>query len=801
LSVGDFLVFALGTGIAQHPDIQIPTDIYLCAHFTRADIPAFEDFGSHEGRKLLNLSSVRNTFVSINKNVPINIICSKTAETIPLKVCVRDTMHLAPQGKKSVHELGKMLGFPKIDLGIEVKRNMKCFRQWDWFSFREYAIRDAEVCVRYAKDIIRAFDQETGKFKLPVTLTSIGVELLKQNWKSRDWDPITLVGREKHEEKRWDKRRNRYQVVKSTPFIRKIFWNIDFVTESYHGGRNEQYWFGPAPEGFWNDYDLTSAYPTAMAMIGMPKWNELRHIQDLEELLSYLPTDLAFAAVDYEFPEEVRFPVLPERSENGIIFPRKGTSTAAISEILLAHKLKAKLKLVEGVYVPTDKSVRVFEDFIKDCLDRRAKEPKGSVKNLFWKELSNSTYGKTAQGLRTRRIFDLRSMDTKPLGESEITNPFYASFITAFCRGTLGEIMNNLPKNVTVFSVTTDGFLTDATEKQIEKSTRGVLCRNYKIVRKRLSKDNPSIYETKHKVRQPIGWRTRGQATLIPAQPGDWNDQSGLDEDNNYVLAKGGIKLRDILVKDEQNTEIVKMFLNRSPTDEMEMEIGMGIRDMWVYGNDFVDRTLTRRLSMEFDWKRRPVEIGERKICVDGKYYSHVWFTTKPWDSLHDFLTIREVWDKFNREDRRCLKSKSDYDEFAVYVDAHTSLPDEGSKYLRTKDADIARLRLEICRAWRHRKAGTHRIRGGIVLPDGKKTFPDMGKIKHQFMADILKECGIPCKIKDLENAKNKDFRPNYVPRTDRTIQALSDLKNYCFPKLRIGEILARPGTLNFSSE
>ena len=64
ISLGDFVVFALGSGIKKFPDIKIPTSIYLTAHFTRADIPAFNDFCSKGGRRSLNLSNLRNTFVN-----------------------------------------------------------------------------------------------------------------------------------------------------------------------------------------------------------------------------------------------------------------------------------------------------------------------------------------------------------------------------------------------------------------------------------------------------------------------------------------------------------------------------------------------------------------------------------------------------------------------------------------------------------------------------------------------------------------------------------------------------------------
>ena len=248
-------------------------------------------------------------------------------------------------------------------------------------------------------------------------------------------------------------------------------------------------------------------------------------------LKDYKHADLAFANVDFEFPSDTRFPVLPVRTENGLIFPKSGNCTTHISEILLAKSLGCKIELVEGRYIPSGRHgnfekgiprpVRPFEGFTKYCIEERKNFPKGTLDNLFWKELVNSTYGKTAQGLRVRRIYDLRDKTTKPLEESKITNPVYAAFITAFCRGVLGEIMNALPREVAVFSVTTDGFLTTANAAQMKKATVGPLSGYYKSSRKTLT-GGEDIYETKHIIQKPLGWRTRAQATLSVGSAADW---------------------------------------------------------------------------------------------------------------------------------------------------------------------------------------------------------------------------------------------------------------------------------------
>src|SRR5690606_28878496 len=107
--------------------------------------------------------------------------------------------------------------------------------------------------------------------------------------------------------------------------------------------------------------------------------------------------------------------------------------------------------------------------------------------------------------------------------------------------------------------------------------------------------DKGSPLEIKHIVRQPVGWRTRGAATLRPG-----------DGDNGIVLQKGGIKTNPLNGLFEENQETLRLFFNRSPDQKIQYKSGVGIKDMLRGETDFVFRSVTKRLSMEFDWKRKP---------------------------------------------------------------------------------------------------------------------------------------------------------------------------------------------------
>jgi hypothetical protein len=827
LYLHEFVEFAIGHGVKLFPDIKIPKTIYLAAHFTRADIPGFKDFKEdQESRKNLNFENIRNSFVNVRSDIKAYFKDNETNKKIEVSVKVRDTMHLAPQGANSLAKLGDILDFKKLKLAEtlkeekKIKRQMKAFLKRDWEFFKEYAIRDAEVCTKYIKQIIRLYYKETGKFQLPLTLTSIGVALLIKYWseKSPELDVLDIIGKEKYTRKYYDKKYQRTKYYTKEVFQKKLYWHIDFITESYHGGRNEQFWFGPCHKDIWYDYDLSSAYPSAMALIGRPNWNKIEMLTegDEERLLNFKPVDLVFANVNFKFHKNVRFPVLPVRTDTGLLFPRSGNSITHISEILLAKKLGCDIELVEARYIPSErtgeKSNRIFRGFLQECIANREQYEKKTVKNLFWKEIANSTYGKTAQGLRERRVYDLKSDEVKRLEPSKITNPVYASFITAFCRGTLSEIMNNLPKSCNIFSVTTDGFLTNATEEMMEKAvTKKVknhksLCSYYRSARGSLV-GNEVIHETKHIIKQPLGWRTRGQATIKASRNSDWPEKPKSEKkpeppkpDEKTVLAKAGIKLPNTFNKLEENDEIVELFFNREPHHKIPNSLGLGIKDMYRSGYDFVFTELDKRLSMEFDWKRKPYYVGETRVKYkDTINKSHVYFSTTPWDSVEDYYQVRQCWEDYNKTDRHCLKTKQNFEDFSQYVESKLSLDPEAARYLKKENGDIIRLRRELITAWRNQKSGTHELQHGML---GNKNIFKNKKLKAQDFANLLNDvCGIPCEKSDVDNGiKVKIFKKHQTPNTDEVQSKLMKVKSLVFPKLIISDFKAKKSKLNIES-
>ena len=207
--------------------------------------------------------------------------------------------------------------------------------------------------------------------------------------------------------------------------------------------------------------------------------------------------------------------------------------------------------------------------------------------------------------------------------------------------------------------------------------------------------EDAEILERKHRVRQLLGWRTRGKATIKPHN--NWDDE------DNFVLARSNVTTREVYGKQEQNIDILNKFFNRHPDDRLYIRSGAGMREMWEYNDDFVDKALSRSLSMEFDFKRKPYAVGEGALEVNGKKYNHLYFSTLAWKSVHEFNTIREDLYQYNKTTKHCLKTMDDYNELNAEIKRMHSLPPEKMAYMR---GDKHRLRQELRKAFRSSAVG-----------------------------------------------------------------------------------------------
>ena len=773
ISRGQLMSAVYSKALEDKTILKLPRSVILVGHYTKADLPGFSDFKDFKSR----IDAVRRSFITVIHDPEfegVHLEDEKGPIDKKVFILLRDTYLLCPSlESKSLKRIGDLVGLPKEFVSKTDICQMDEFLKRDRVAFERYAIRDAEIAAKYALRIYRNQSAIGLRKDVPPTLSGIGVGLLFDYWIKRHNNetgqrnnlmPLEMLGlkpvRDSKYVKSKDKKSSHYRRVAKIVEENFRAWQTSFVTDCYHGGRNEQFFFGAGKSGHWFDYDLRSAYPTSMGVMGKPDWKNIHEVQDPDFWKKVKADDLAFFHIEFEFPENTRYPVLPVRTEYGLVYPLKGTTCCAAPEIVVARNIGAQIKQIYVVLVAQDRQNKPFEAFIADCIEKRNQCADETLEKQFWKEIVNGTYGKTAQGLRLKRAFNTRSEDSKPLPPSKITNAFYASYTTSFVRAVLGEIVNYLPSNVEISNITTDGFLCTAPKSKIRKALKGEVGRLYYKQalhfhgKKKLAKLD--YLEVKHEVKQPLGWKTRGQATLAP-----W-------EDKKIVLAKAGIRTSEQSMdsESEQNEEIVELFLNRTPKTTFKVEYDASTRVIYGYDFDNVRFESERTLNMEYDWKRRPNNASIRFI----RGVSHLFFDTLPWTTVDDFMDCRDAWNSYTKTEKKPLKTIHDLEMFLAYKDEFIVKEKRKresrrtkSKYLHRKEPHIQSLRVELCSAF---------AQGLIGFPEKAKR-----KINYPQFAEILTRNGIRTKRTDVENGLYRPLQYHSVSRSPELELAVARIK------------------------
>lgn len=425
---------------------------------------------------------------------------SSLAYRVP--VTFNDVAKHGPEGVK-LSALGEQLGLKKLAIpeGYSIARMDKLLAG-DRQAFLNYGIRDAEIAVkhylqvlRFARENIWSRDEQSVEDKssittkkqrktLPVSAGALAVQLCRRTFEENGLDYEELFGLEEKTKAIWDPVRHRLTKKSVVEQDEMRSFHEPFAIKCFHGGRNECLQVGITElsysyEAFLlaHDYDLIGAYPTGMVSIREINYAKSFQTQALEDFLGDV---MGFALVDFAYPEDVRYPALPVRcDERGLLFPLQGRSYATAPELALAHAQGAKMTILRGVIYPwkDPDGVRVFAGFVRRIRHLRKQYPKGSVAEQTAKLLGNSLYGKTGQGLRDKTAFDTHIMESLKVPHSGLTNAPIAALTTGFVRAVIGEILHRLPHHCRVFSVTTDGILTNAREDELDLT--GPLCQRY----------------------------------------------------------------------------------------------------------------------------------------------------------------------------------------------------------------------------------------------------------------------------------------------------------------------------------
>ena len=466
---------------------KIAMAITLVCHAGIVDLSAFKDdifgFRKRNGHIMPYLKSIQGGMASIYPYFTTVPTAKEYWKFYPVNILFRDTMCFAPAEGKSLAILGDCVDVPKIVLPEGVISNMQPYLENHRDDFLAYAAQDALVTIMYGSRLWGVNKQWC------LTATSGSAFAMKRS--IADYLELSKDKYGRVDKEEFDRTFRGYTEVKkgmiSTPVgLRQtqaeepISYEAGqlhmFAANSYCGGYNTCSIPG-VYEGFHTfDFDLENAYPTAMCLIFDIDWDNPIEREFKNENLSlqafHTPMDPMFCLIDFEFPKNIKYPCIAIHNRGSIIFPRKAEAVYASGpSMFLALKLGAKIHVRYG-YVARilfkgmgpSMSLRVAcRQMVSDRSIAKETYGKGSIEEKLLKLFVNGGYGKIAQNVIEKHTWDGWREEMDDIGCSAITSPERAALITDIVRCMLIGTMNQLSdRGLRTFSVTTDGFITEA---------------------------------------------------------------------------------------------------------------------------------------------------------------------------------------------------------------------------------------------------------------------------------------------------------------------------------------------------
>ena len=680
--------------------------ITLLFHTGIADLTGFgfEDFDKDV---LSRVSSVGGGLVSLQGFYIHPITPERYWMFYPISVSVRDTMCFAPAKQKSLESLGKAVGVPKLELidGYS-KDDMLRYMLEQPVDFMEYAINDAVVTLLYASSMWGYLSE------MPVTLSSAAV---------RASIPVILryFGLGENDKKGFNFMFKGLKIVKKgiipkhdrpgyledtalVPVTDDAKLIQSYAQDSYKGGYNGSIEIGWYDGRMTYDYDLKNAYPTSMALTMDIDWSSekviAREWRNEKILLEdfHSPYDPIFGYFRFRFPKNVRYPCIAVSAEGNLIYPRtfdkddgiEAGVYAAGPEIYLALRLGAEVtavRAVKGKYrLNSDNTVSrslraVVKNLINDRNLAKAVFGEDSLAETLLKTAVNSLYGKTAQDIVDKETWDAYRQQMVNIGCSKLTSPTHASIITAGVRAVLLAAMNELDSlGYHVYSVTTDGFISDAPPEVIWRlSLYGFHC-IFAEAREALVGD-PSVWQLKHAQKGLLNFTTRGNVGLNTKEsPIIVNDKgyAGVCAHNSFVTGCEPDSYEDRLA-------LAKVVLLRTGRCACVNKSFTGFKDVsspHSKRKDFTVSNQIRKISMDFDVKRKPVKDTMETVypVIDGVSYEIADFDTEPYDTVDEFLLYKKTAQACAKNG--CLRTVSDWEKFYLKLDNADATPDNKNK-------------------------------------------------------------------------------------------------------------------------
>lgn len=657
----------------------LKASVCLVSHFGQADLTAFmpEDLSAGRARPwhkdlLRRLNKAGGGLVT---NTPVRVLArgGHKMAVRPVSLYIRDTMSLAP-AKSSLAMLGETIGVEKLDTGAYFKAHMNEYRDKRLIEFLDYGTNDSHICLEYVAS------QWGDGIVPPVTASTAGANAVKKHIKKCFGDldnagfRALFQGLEVRPSGKFASCEDG-----SLTFLRGTNYeplNNDAerlqraATEAYAGGLNSSDFIGfHRAKAF--DFDLQSAYPTAMSLVLDPDWlfgwvealdAELLDedvdpvvtgvIDRLERNKWLTPDDVpainspVFACVDrFEFPDDVLWPSILTRVDGVPIYTQ--TSEHSHERWVAAPELFAGLRLGAKVHASEIITYRVLKGkdgkpayMLRHALaqlvaDRGVAKRvfgKGSIEEQLLKLAVNGTYGKLAQGVAGGRVWDSYGQEMEDLGMSAVTSPVHAAMTTSLVRAVLLITMNQLhDKGYKTYSVTTDGFISNAPEHVVTSLDLFGALPLLEESRIALTGD-PAVWEIKHTQDTFFNGSTRCN---VAANEGG-------------VFARGGWK-NDTDIPSNTPEERA-FFLDMLCTRTSKIENTYTVFPAWSALSstedraDFTPKPVTTHKRMDYDMKRQPVQEALTPATytdADGVDWEVACVATKPWRTVEDYARAR----------------------------------------------------------------------------------------------------------------------------------------------------------------
>lgn len=664
--------------------------ITIVCHAGVVDLSAFKDdiyaFRKKAGNILPYLKSMQggtNSLYPYNVNIPS---ANEYWKFYPARILFRDTMCYAPPDNKSLEALGECIKVPKIKLPRELKSNMQSYLLKNPNDFLSYAAQDALVTLVYGSRLWGVNKEWC------LTTTSASAFIMKESIAKYMGIPRDIHGKIDHSmfdamfrgmksvDKGMVQTPSGLRPVKALEEINYLSGQLHrFAENCYFGGFNTSSLPGVYQDIQTYDFDLKNAYPTAMCLVFDIDFTnpegpiEREFINETLTLQAFnSPVDPMFCLVDFEFPDDIKYPCIAIREGGSIIFPRKAESVYASGPSLyLALKMGANIKVKYG-YIARIKIVgnepsmslrNACKQMVFDRMIAQKKYGSDSIEEILLKLFVNGFYGKISQDVIKKNTWDGWNEHMENIGCSSITSPERASLITDIVRCMLIGTMNQLHlKGIDTYSVTTDGFITEATMDQLNE------CDSYGF---RTLFEMSRLWLTDNE--EATIWSIKHDQTILINPLTRCNIGFGGKEG---VLAHGGIVTGEVKDSKEDRHRMAELVLTRKGKVESTTTEFISIKEMQKNGCDFHTIEKIAKKRLDFDMKRKPIKESfvAVKGNIDGIDYEYANFNTEPFDTIEEYIKYRKVNESFN-----CIRT---YEEWQIFF---LTLEDRENGYKRNK--------------------------------------------------------------------------------------------------------------------